>query len=190
MILLVSGFVFTAVGCATGSEQLRLPRIEALVDQAVDLEDLMDLHARATAVAVVQPTGRVRIEEFTPAKGVQATPFPIVELEVIDVIKGSLPDVIELREGYTYFDETGRETPVVSGPARFLLYLEPYSLGDGSAWNGQWVTTAWLSGVYMDLGRDSGVFTRVDPERTELPRELTVTLARDPGSARPEVPSP
>lgn len=188
--LLAVGVLLAPVGCTSKQDSLALPRVEALVDQAVNLEDLQDLDRRATAVAVVQPTGKSRIEDFAPAKGVPSTPFPIVEVKVVEVLKGSLPDLIDLREGYTYFDDKGTEIPVVSGPAQFLLYLEPYTLGDGSPWNGQWVTTAWLSGIFMDLGTNSGVFTRVDPDSTVLPRELTVAQARTPSLIEGEDPRP
>lgn len=182
--------VLTLMGCSTGTQRLSLPRIEAVYEQSIALRDLADLHARATAVAVVRATGKSRIGEFVAVEGVLPTPFPIVEVEVLQTIKGKLPNTIELREGYTYPDSQGNEVPVVSGPAQFLLYVEPYSLGDGSPWNGQWVTTGWLSGVFMDLGVDSGAFTRVDREATVLPAELTVSEARNPAGVKSDVPAP
>lgn len=165
------------VGCSTGGQRLALPQVQ-VHGQGVPLDDLAALDAMATAVAVVQPTGKSRIDLVVVDEFDLGTPFPVVELRVIELIKGDLPPVIELRQGYTYVDDKGQEIPVVSGSAQFLLYLEPYSLGDGKPWNGEWVTSAWLSGVYMDLGVDSGTFTRLDPDREALPDELTVDDAR------------
>lgn len=170
-------------GCTSSASDLSLPRIDALA-QGIYVEDLADLDARATAVAIVQATGKSRIEVVKVAEGVPGTPFPVVELRVIETIRGKLPETIELRQGYTYENDAGERVPVVSGPGQFLLYLEPFSFGDGAPWNGQWVTSAWLSGVYMDLGRDSGTFTRVDPDATTLPDTITATEALDPASVQ------
>lgn len=175
MLRAVVGIVLAIalIGCSLGRTSLALPEVEGL-GRGVALEDLAALDRLATAVAVVRPTGRPRIDEAGPG----GTPFPIVELRVLDVIKGELPDVIELRQGYTYLDDQGASIPIVSGPGQFLLYLEPFDSGVSEPWNGEWVTSAWLSGVYMDLGIDSGVFTRVDRERESLPGELTAEEAR------------
>jgi hypothetical protein len=178
---LVAGTLLIAA-CATFEPNLALPSVTTLGSQNIHLKDLADLDARASAVAVVQPTGKTRIELVEFAKGVLPTPVPVVELRVIEVIKGELPEYIEQRVGYTYQGDDGQEVPVISGPARFLLYLEPFDTGDGAPWNGQWVTTAWLSGVFMDLGGDSGTYTRVDAEAVNLPDRITVSEAADPAS--------
>lgn len=179
--LLVAGTLLIA-GCATSDRNLSLPRVAELGHQNIGLKDLADLDSRAMAVAVVQPTGKARIELVEFAKGVAPMPIPVVELRVIEVIKGELPEYIEQRVGYTYQGDDGQEVPVISGPGRFLLYLEPFDMGDAAPWNGQWVTTAWLSGVFMDLGGDSGTYTRVDPDAVDLPDEITVSEAADPAS--------
>lgn len=184
-LILVAAVLTSA--CASAERNLSLPRVSALGSQNVHLKDLADLDARATAVAVVQPTGKTRIDLVEFAKGVPAMPVPVVELRVIEVIKGELPEYIEQRVGYTYQGDDGKEVPVISGPGRFLLYLEPFDMGDGASWNGQWVTTAWLSGVFMDLGGDSGTYTRVDPDAVNLPDQITVSEAADPASVHVDI---
>jgi hypothetical protein len=185
-----------AAGCSSASQhegaQRGTPthnhRTFIAPDYAVGYQSLRQLHAAATAAAVLKPTSESRVVY------VAGLPFTVTSVKVIATILGRpLPTTIGLREvgtSSTYLAGEPGIATVVSPRSEYLAYLQPFTFGNGPV-PGQWVVVGGLQGLYRHEGvvgeggsratvPRPGVksYLRVDPGATLLPGAVSVDDVR------------
>jgi hypothetical protein len=153
------------------------PRFDSLASRTTEYHSLAELAADATAVVIVESTGRYRevpLPEAERNPAVASAPNTVVTVTVNRVMSGR--DVAAGRDidvvAFGPNSVTGRAALVDAG--RYLLFLAPYVFGPGRA-GGGYVTVGGPAGVfYQTSGSADGRFVRTDAVSMDLPTAVDV----------------
>lgn len=127
------------------------------------------LTASASSVAVVEPTGRSRVEYVTNI------PFTVTTVRVVDSLSGTqLGGEIEIRQpGRSSVEDQA----ILQPGGRYLAYLEPFMLEPGKVVNpSEFVITGGGAGLYASTG--GAAYSKVDVESSGLPAQTTIGQAQ------------
>jgi hypothetical protein len=172
--LLTATLLVSVAGCSDGAPSAQsIPRIVAEGSRARDFKSLDELAAKANAVLIVKPTGNQDSVPLPKTHGgtPDSAPTPYVEMEVVEVVSGSVRgDVINIVS--PGIDEnTGKQALLTQGP--YLVFVAPamYAANDPV---GGYVIVGGPAGVFA-AGGTNDQFARMDPESTLLPAEVSLT---------------
>lgn len=123
------------------------------------------LTASASSVAVIEPTGRSRVEYVTNI------PFTVSTVRVVDALSGTrLSGEIEIRQPGVSSVESQN---VLKPGGRYLAFLEPFMLEPGLVVNpSEYVVAGGGAGLYASSG--GAAYSKVDVESPGLPLQTTV----------------
>lgn len=168
------------LGCDAGSDSIPIlgPSTASVVKS---YGSIAELAADSTNIVIAEPTGEqgeVSQPEWAQNPNAPAVPSPTVQLAVSrvvgggDIAEGGVIDVIQPGT-----DTDGR--PVLTAPARYLLFLAPFTYGpapDGTLPRlDTYVTLGVVAGMFAQPVCDTGPeFQRLDPESPGLPEVLNV----------------
>lgn len=183
--LLAAMMLVSVAGCSddTPSGQ-SVPRIVVEGSRSHDFKSLDELAAKANAILVVKPTGRQDSVPLPEEHGgtPDSAPTPFVEMEVVQVVSGSVQgDVIRVVS--PGIDEgTGGQALLTGGP--YLVFVAPamYEADDPV---GGYVIVGGPAGVFASGGAKNQ-FARADSESTSLPAEVSLTGTRLPKVTKTE----
>lgn len=158
-------------GCSATSESIPIPEIRDQGSRARTYSSLDDLAQRASAIAVIEPTGSSREVPLPPGYGQpDSAPTVFDVVRVTSVVSGTLGgDTIEIATPGTD-DNTGASALSTGGP--YLVFLAPamYNTNDPI---GGYVVVGGPAGLFANAQRDTQTrFQRVDTQSPDLPKKL------------------
>ena len=140
-----------------------IPVVSVMEQVAVPAANLKELSARASVIAVVEPTGDTSVFEVGGA--------PVVTVVTSRLLKGSTDAEFDIVGGVGE-DVTGAR--VLQPGHRFLVYLMPIGTIGAKQYT-ELTTVAGPSGVYAE--GDAQMFYRVDANSPQFPMTLTLDEA-------------
>ncbi|RLP77756.1 hypothetical protein D9V32_00010 [Mycetocola tolaasinivorans] len=168
------GLLAGMAGCAAASESLRIPDIQDRGFRAYEYSSLDELAQRASAIAVVEPTGRTHEVPLPEGYGLpDSAPIVFDIVRVVSVVSGELSgDTIEVAT--PGIDEnTGFSALETGGP--YAVFLTPAMYGAQDPIGG-YAIVGGPAGFFAATQKNTRTrFQRVDTQSPDLPKILDHT---------------
>lgn len=162
--------VFLIAGCSAGEAPVvfhdgDLPD----VSRATEYGTIGQISADSSAVVVAVLDSKGEVER-------DAQGFFLVTMRVKEAIRGDVAPESTIVVRSELADPQAPGSPLLASDRTFLLFIAPLDFGDGVR-HSEYVVTGYLAGYYVET--KAGVFEAIDPERAELPSQVSIATLRE-----------